>query len=122
MVTAHSDILLVDDEAALRDSMRAALEAAGFSVETAANGIEMRAAIATRRFDLVVLDALLPGERGLDLAGLAMRHGLHVLMMTGDSFTLDGVVGLEYPILPKPFHLSRLVECVEGILRPQPRG
>src|SRR5277367_419909 len=109
-------ILVVDDEATIREILVAALEDAGYVAVGASGGREMRAALKTGKFDLVVIDAVLPEERGLDLACSIMRRGLRALMITGDAFNMSGVVGLPSPILQKPFGSAEFIAKIEACL------
>jgi DNA-binding response OmpR family regulator len=109
-------ILVVDDEPSICSILSDELTAQGFSVETAANGVEMRSRMAGRSFDLVILDAVLPGERGLDLACHVMRTGARVLMMSGDTFNIDGIVGLKRSVIAKPFRLVDFMREVHAVL------
>ena len=66
-------LLVVDDDARLRDLLRRYLSENGFRVTVAANAAEARANLASFAFDLIVLDVMMPGESGLDLT-LALRQ------------------------------------------------
>ena len=116
-------ILIVDDDAGIRDLLRQNLERYGFSVATAADGRAMRAALAAQSVDLVVLDLMLPGEDGLQLC-----RQLHdgsaspppILMLTARGDETDRVLGLEMgadDYLVKPFSARELVARVRAILR-----
>ncbi len=110
MVSGEKRILVVDDDATLRQMLGAALQDEGYHVLLAANGAELRERLQDQRFNLVVLDAVFPGgERGIDLANLVMRARIDVVMMTGDPFYGDGIVGLKFPVLKKPFSMQKFI-------------
>jgi DNA-binding NtrC family response regulator len=77
-------VLIIDDEAAIRESLETLLELEGYGVESAASGEEGLARIGERSFDLVLLDLALPDRNGMDL--LAEIHlqdpGLSIIMVT----------------------------------------
>jgi DNA-binding response OmpR family regulator len=117
VVTAQKRILVVDDDSTLRQMLRSALQEEGYDVSLAANGAELRERLQEQRFNLVVLDAVFPGgERGIDLANLVMRARIDVMMMTGDPFYGDGIVGLKFPVLKKPFSMQKFVTEIRRCL------
>ena len=68
MNTEPARLLVVDDDAELRELAQAYLRQQGFEVETVADGVRMDEALAARSFDLIILDLMLPGEDGLSIA------------------------------------------------------
>jgi DNA-binding response OmpR family regulator len=117
VVTAKKRILVVDDDATLRQMLHSALQEEGYEVSLAANGAELRERLQEQRFNLVVLDAVFPGgERGIDLANLVMRARIDVMMMTGDPFYGDGIVGLKFPVLKKPFSMQKFLTEIRPCL------
>ena len=89
-------VLVVDDEAELREMVRDYLARHGFAVSTASGGADMRAILAERPVHVVVLDLKMPGEDGLTLARyLRQSGGIGIIMLTASSETVDRVVGLE---------------------------
>ena len=119
-----SAVLIVEDEKHLADGLRFNFEAEGYEVETAADG---EAALALllgerRRFDIVVLDVMLPGADGFAVASELRRAGsfVPVLMLTARGRPEDVLRGFESgadDYLPKPFELSVLLARVSGLLR-----
>src|SRR5271170_8380249 len=100
-------LLVVDDDARLRDLLRRYLSENGFRVTVAANAQEARANLASFAFDLIVLDVMMPGESGLDLTA-ALRHEgrVPVLLLTAMAEPEDRINGLEQgadDYLSKPF-------------------
>jgi two-component system, OmpR family, response regulator len=116
-------LLLVDDDRQLLELLREYLQAAGFRISTAENGVQMRTVLAAHRIDLVVLDLMLPGEDGLALCrDLRSRGSAHVpvLMLTARSDEADRVLGLEMgadDYLGKPFAARELLARVRAVLR-----
>lgn len=106
-------ILIVDDDPAVRESLRAGLEGEGWSVTEAADKTQMFAALERDRFDLVTLDLGLGVDDGLVLAReLRGRRNIPVLMITGRGQPIDRVRGLEHgadDYIVKPFHIREVV-------------
>lgn len=113
-------ILVVDDEPAVRSSLRAGLEGEGWSVTEAANRDEMFAALEAGPFDAVTLDLMLGQDDGLDLAR-DMRHrwNIPVLMITGKGHPVDRVSGLDHgadDYIVKPFHIREVILRIRNTL------
>lgn len=116
-------LLIVDDDARLRELLRRYLSESGFRVTVAADAAEARANLASLAFDLVVLDVMMPGESGLDLVR-HLRHDaplprLPVLLLTAMSEPEDRVHGLEQgadDYLAKPFEPRELVLRIRNII------
>src|SRR5438128_3955225 len=116
-------LLVVDDDARLRDLLRRYLSENGFRVTVAADAREARANLASFTFDLIVLDVMMPGESGLDLTGAlrASSRGprLPVLLLTAMAEPEDRVNGLEQgadDFLAKPFEPRELVLRIRNII------
>jgi two-component system, OmpR family, response regulator len=115
-------VLLVEDEPGIVDFMRRGMEAEGFRVQTALDGVEGERRALRDGFDVVVLDLMLPGREGLEvLAALrAAKPGLPVIVLTAKSEIADRVAGLDAgasDYLVKPFSLSELLARVRAQLR-----
>lgn len=114
-------VLVVDDEAAIREMLTEYLGEHGYEVRTAESGAAMRASLAERVPDVVLLDLNLPGEDGLTLARyLRERHDLPILMVTAAGETVDRIVGLEVgadDYVPKPFDPRELRARIKNVLR-----
>lgn len=115
-------ILVVDDDDRLRDLLTRYLGENGFVVSAARNAAEARSSLAGLQFDLLVLDVLMPGEKGVDLARSLRDEGTKVpiLLLTALSETEDRISGLEAgadDYLAKPFEPRELVLRIEAILR-----
>ncbi len=114
-------ILVVDDDREIRDLLARFLKGHGLRVTTAADGRDMRKALAEWRIDLVVLDLMLPGEDGLTLCRrLRADSDLPVIMLTAMGEETDRIVGLEMgadDYLPKPFNPRELLARIKAVLR-----
>ncbi|KZB64753.1 response regulator [Thalassospira sp. MCCC 1A02491] len=115
-------ILVVDDDDRLRDLLTRYLGENGFSVSAARDAAHARASLAGLQFDLIVLDVLMPGEKGVDLARSLRESGskVPILLLTALSETEDRIAGLEAGVddyLAKPFEPRELVLRIEAILR-----
>ena len=114
-------ILVVDDDARLRGLLSRYLSENGFRVSTAADAGAARIQLAGMRFDLIVLDVMMPGESGLDLTrSLRGSNVVPVLLLTAMGEAADRIAGLEVgadDYLSKPFEPRELVLRIEAILR-----
>lgn len=116
-------ILVVDDDRQLLDLVARYLADSGLRVSRARDAVQARAALASARIDLVVLDLMLPGEDGLSLCRwLRSRADVHVpiLMLTALAEEADRVVGLEMgadDYLAKPFATRELLARIRAVLR-----
>jgi two-component system, OmpR family, response regulator MprA len=116
-------ILVVDDERAVRDSLRRALELQGYEVELANDGADALARLAENgQPDAVVLDILMPGIDGLDVCRQLRRRGnsVPVLMLTARDAVGDRVEGLDAgadDYVVKPFALEELLARLRALLR-----
>jgi two-component system, OmpR family, response regulator len=117
--TGH--ILVVDDQKEICELIREYLTDEGFRVSTANDGEGLREEMARSQVDLVILDLMLPGEDGLQLAReLRGESDIGIIMLTGRGETVDRIIGLEMgadDYLPKPFHLRELLARVRSVLR-----
>jgi two-component system OmpR family response regulator len=120
MVTMLS-ILIVDDDAQIRQLLRDYLTGFGMSAIAVADGKAMADALEKTTFDLVILDLMLPGEDGLSLCrNLRAKSDIPILMLTARGETMDRVVGLELgadDYIVKPFEPRELVARIQSILR-----
>jgi two-component system, OmpR family, phosphate regulon response regulator OmpR len=126
MDSSEPHLLVVDDDARLRELLRRYLTDQGFRVTTAGDAAEARARLASIAFDLLVLDVMMPGESGLDLTRSLRRDGrLPILLLTAMAEPEDRINGLEHgadDYLAKPFEPRELVLRIRNILQrvPQP--
>ena len=122
MAEMHAEILVVDDDARLRALLQRFLTEQGHRVAVAADAAEARAAIDAMAFDLLVLDVMMPGETGLQLAEhlRAEGHETPILMLTARGAPDDRVAGFEHgadDYLAKPFDPRELALRIRTILR-----
>jgi two-component system phosphate regulon response regulator PhoB len=117
-------ILLVDDEAAIRDMLAIALEAAGYNVLQAENAQQAHACIIDRHPHLVLLDWMMPGTTGLELLRRLKRDELTekipVIMLTAKAEEDSKISGLDAgadDYIAKPFSPRELVSRVKAVLR-----
>ncbi|HSS80750.1 MAG TPA: response regulator transcription factor [Gaiellaceae bacterium] len=116
-------ILVVDDERAVRESLRRALELEGYEIELAEDGSQALQLLETApEPDAMVLDILMPGVDGLEVSRTLRRKGskLPILMLTARTQVEDRVEGLDAgadDYLTKPFALEELLARVRALLR-----
>jgi two-component system OmpR family response regulator len=114
-------ILVVDDDREIRSLVAHLLRKHGFRVTDAADGREMMEALDGGRFDLVVLDLMMPGEDGLTLCRrVRTTSSLPIIMLTAMGEDTDRIVGLEMgadDYLPKPFNPRELLARIRAVLR-----
>jgi two-component system response regulator MprA len=115
-------VLVVDDDPAVRESLRRSLAFNGYEVELAADGEQALRAIADSRPDAVVLDVMMPNLDGLATCRALRAAGddVPVLMLTARDEVADRVAGLDAgadDYLPKPFALEELLARLRALLR-----
>lgn len=114
-------LLLVDDEAALREPLAEYLARQGFVVSQAASAAEARTRLRDEPVDLVLLDIMMPGEDGLSLCRhLAESKAIPTILLTARTETTDRIVGLEIgadDYVTKPFEPRELVARIRSVLR-----
>jgi two-component system response regulator MprA len=121
-------ILIVDDERAVRESLRRALELEGYEIELAEDGAEALERLESQpEPDAMVLDVLMPRVDGLEVSRTVRRNGSHlpILMLTARTQVEDRVEGLDAgadDYLTKPFALEELLARVRALLRRTSEG
>ena len=114
-------ILVVDDDASVRKLLEGYLADHGYLVHSARDGTGMAEILAGNAVDLVILDLILPGENGLDLAKkLRKDFNVPIIMLTGKGDEIDRVIGLKVgadDYLPKPFSPRELLARIRSVLR-----
>ncbi|WP_214401883.1 response regulator transcription factor [Pseudonocardia lacus] len=115
-------ILVVDDDRAVRDSLRRSLAFNGYQVELANDGVAALDAIGAQRPDAVVLDVMMPRLDGLEVCRRLRGSGddLPILVLTARDAVSDRVAGLDAgadDYLPKPFALEELLARLRALLR-----
>ena len=117
---ATSTILIVDDDASIRDALADFLGGHGYAVRTAGNAATCERELAEASVDLIVLDVMMPGEDGLSLCRRLAPAGTPILMLSALDAVTDRMVGLEvgaWDYLTKPFEPRELLARVRALLR-----
>jgi two-component system OmpR family response regulator len=118
---APDRVLIVDDDAEIRSLLGAYLLKNGLRPTAVADGRAMWQALERGRFDLIILDLMLPGEDGLTLCrNLRAKSDIPVIMLTARGEETDRIVGLEMgadDYLAKPFSARELLARIKAILR-----
>ncbi|MFC0352083.1 osmolarity response regulator transcription factor OmpR [Undibacterium danionis] len=122
MTDTKAKILVVDDDIRLRDLLRRYLTEQGFQVVVAENATAMNKLWLRERYDLLVLDLMLPGEDGLSICRRLRGGGdkTPIIMLTAKGEDVDRIIGLEMgadDYLPKPFNPRELVARINAVLR-----
>lgn len=120
--TVDMRILVVDDDRAVRESLRRSLQFNGYQVELAADGQEALNTVVTQRPDAMVLDVMMPRLDGLEVCRRLRSTGddLPILVLTARDAVSDRVAGLDAgadDYLPKPFALEELLARLRALLR-----
>ena len=125
-MTESAHIVVVDDDADVRETVGEYLRRNGFSVSEASGGAALREVMASRPIDLALLDINMPGEDGLTLARQIRGSGeAGIIMLTANSDDLDKIVGLEVgadDYITKPYNPRELLARVKAVLRRAHRG
>jgi DNA-binding response OmpR family regulator len=114
-------ILVVDDESSVRESVGYALEQEGFEVTLAADGEDAEGKLSDDRYDLLIIDIMMPGKSGLDICReVRSRSPVPIILLTAKDAEVDKVVGLEVgadDYVTKPFSVRELLGRVRAQLR-----
>ena len=118
-------LLLVEDEPGLQLALSDRLLSEGYKVETAGDGNAAVTRATGEPFDVIVLDVMLPGRDGFDVARTLRQQGIQtpILMLTARGEVVDRVVGLKLgadDYLTKPFEMIELLARLEALLRRAP--
>jgi two-component system, OmpR family, alkaline phosphatase synthesis response regulator PhoP len=129
MANMRGTVLVVEDEKAIRDLLRLHLDLARFEVQEAGDGRRGLDLARARRFDVIILDVMLPGLDGVTVCRALRAEGASrdapILMLTARDAESDKVVGLESgadDYVAKPFGIRELLARVEALLRRQRRA
>lgn len=119
-----AEILVIDDDRAVRDSIKLMLEKRGHRIHTAADGGKGLLCVEERNIDLVITDVLMPGQEGIETIRSLRRRGgkLPILAISGggrtnfrDALDAARLLGAS-DTLPKPFGMQELVDKVSHLL------
>ena len=118
-------IIVVDDDARIRDLLRRYLTQEGFEVMVAEDGKALARVMLRERIDLIVLDLMMPGEDGLSICRRmrAANDRTPIIMLTAKGEDVDRIVGLEVgadDYLGKPFNPRELLARIHAVLRRRP--
>ena len=118
-------VLLVEDEPGLQLALTDRLASEGYRVEAAADGNTAVQRATGEPFDVIILDVMLPGRDGFDVARTVRQQGVQtpILMLTARTQVVDRVVGLKLgadDYLTKPFEMVELLARIEALLRRAP--
>lgn len=116
-MTAHAAILVVDDEAGIRDLLAEALRRDGYYVETAETAVLALARMDAAPFQAVICDWWLPDLHGLMVVDEAADRGAVTFLMSGFDLKLIGTAATRHRMLWKPLDLAALLEAVREALR-----
>ena len=127
MAELKTRILVVDDDQRLRELLVRYLGEQGFEVRAVSDAAGMDKQLARDRYDLIVLDLMLPGEDGLAICRRlrSQNSGPAIVMLTAKGDDVDRIVGLEMgadDYLPKPFNPRELVARINAVLRRRQPG
>jgi two-component system phosphate regulon response regulator OmpR len=129
MSTSHrlDKIVIVDDDARIRDLLRRYLSQEGFDVLLAEDGRALDRILQRETIDLLVLDLMLPGEDGLSICRRLRAAGVKtpVIMLTAKVEDVDRITGLEIgadDYLGKPFNPRELLARIHAVLRRRPQN
>lgn len=120
-------ILIVDDELNMVNGLKDNLEYEGYEVDTAFEGISGLQKVLHGKYDLILLDIMLPEVSGFDICKAARKEGVNtpVILLTAKGEEIDKVLGLELgadDYITKPFSLRELLARIKAILRRVPNG
>ena len=115
-------VLLIEDEELIGEMIRLNLEAEGYQVQWLKDGQDVGELINERRFDLIILDIMLPGMNGIEITSLLRKRGIGtpILMLTAQSGTVTKVKSLDAgadDYVTKPFDMPELMARVRASIR-----
>lgn len=114
-------ILVVDDDAELRELLQEYLSKNEFEVNVAENGRAMDTKLMQRSYDLLILDLMMPGEDGLSIAKrIKQNSDQPIIILSALGEDVDRIIGLEIgadDYLPKPFHPRELLARIRAVMR-----
>jgi len=120
MVIDMIRVFIVEDEKPISDLLRMSLTKAGYECKCAFDGIEAADILETERFDLILLDVMLPGADGFELMEYIRHLDMPVIFITAKNMVEDRVRGLKMgaeDYIVKPFEIIELLARVETVLR-----
>lgn len=120
-------ILVIEDEPDMQRGLRDNLEFEGYDVTVVGEGKKGLESLVTGRYDLAVLDVMLPGMSGFDICKAARSQGvaIPIILLTAKGEEVDKVLGLEFgadDYITKPFSVRELLARIKAVLRRTPTG
>jgi DNA-binding response OmpR family regulator len=120
-------ILIVEDEVNMVNGLKDNLEFEGYEADTALDGKSGLQKIIQNKYDLILLDVMLPEVSGFDICKIARKEGINtpIILLTAKGEEIDKVLGLELgadDYITKPFSLRELLARIKAILRRSPPG
>ena len=117
-----AEILIIEDEPGVQITLEDRLTAEGYNVSVRGDGIEGEAEAVTARYDLILLDVMLPGKDGFSICRDLRKAGIEtpILMLTARDTNIDTIMGLRVgadDYLAKPFDMQVLLARIEALLR-----
>jgi DNA-binding response OmpR family regulator len=109
-------VLVVEDDGALGDLLKTALEDDGLRVSCASRGLDALWHLENDRPDLAIIDVRLPDMSGIRVAKRAIDNMVAALLVTGDANLIELLRGYSCPMLPKPFRIADLLARVRALL------
>lgn len=121
-MSENKKILMVDDDLRMRELLQRYLTEQGFSIKTVSDSAAMDTVLKAEKFDLFVLDLMLPGEDGLAICRRLRGNNINtpIIMLTARGDEVDRIVGLEMgadDYLPKPFNPRELLARINAVMR-----
>ena len=119
------EILVVEDDLAIRRLLRMVLARKGYRVEEAADGIEAVLKLGVREYDVIILDLMMPHLDGFAFMGTLAENdpdrlrNVIVTSAASPAVIKDRLQGKPFDVLPKPFDINDLVERVRACIRAQ---
>ncbi|QXZ81759.1 response regulator transcription factor (plasmid) [Rhizobium sp. L51/94] len=126
VVSDQSNVLIVEDDPDIAGMLVELVQGNGFQAMSVASGLEMDRLLLIQTFDLIVLDAMLPGEDGFSICRrLRSSRSVPILMLTAMREDIDRILGLELgadDYVTKPFNSRELIARIKSILRRSAHG
>ncbi len=121
-MSEYKKILMVDDDLRMRELLQRYLTEQGFSIKTVSDSAAMDTVLKAEKFDLLVLDLMLPGEDGLAICRRLRGNNINtpIIMLTARGDEVDRIIGLEMgadDYLPKPFNPRELLARINAVMR-----
>ena len=121
MSSERATLLVVDDDAEIRELIQAYLDKQGYNVVCAEDGAAMDEALVASSVDLILLDLMLPGEDGLSIAKrLKASRSTPIIMVSAQGEDVDRIIGLEIgadDYISKPFNPRELLARIRAVMR-----